>query len=828
MLDRMKIKLLLFFFGFIPFSFGQSIFENAINGTNPGTLNPYTIGQSVDPNITVSGIARGSGLNGNVGNDRYNTRDWNLLTIDPDDYIEFTISPSVGYKVSFINFVYKAQVSTTGPRQFSFRSSVDGFASNVNLPVIPNSASEETPLPIDLTAANFQNVTSPITFRIYAWGGTATTGTFSINEFSFNGIVACDLAVPTIGTVVHPTCTVPTGSIQLNNLPATGSWNLYQNGSLIVAGGTGASTTVSGLSSGSYSYNVVNLYCSSLATANVTINPITTSWDGTTWSSGAPDINKAVVFNGNYTSVSDIDACSCQVLSGAVTINSSHSLTVVNGVAVAGGSLSFEDGASLVQINDLALNSGNITYKRFTTAVSNFDYTYWSSPVFGQILYDVSPLTLLDKFYSFNSFTNNWQQENVSGSMLAGTGYIIRGPQTHMSPAPPSTYEVGFVGSPHNGVASVSIGGAGNSVLVGNPYPSAIDADAFIAANSAVIDGTLYFWTHNTSIQLASNIANGTAGSGTYAYTSDDYAVYNLSGGVGTAPAASSGNAGSVSTLAPSGKIAAGQAFFTSSIGSGNVVFNNNMRLGGGGSAGNNSQFFKMASNTKKNKTIERNRLWLELFNNQGAYKQTMIGYISGATNDYDNAFDSESYNANAYLDFYSIIKDKNVVIQGRALPFVDEDEVAIGFSTKVAGAFEIAISKTDGLLINKEVYLKDNVLNTVHNLKTKPYCFTTEKGVFNQRFVILYAGKVLATAKLDASVSGVVIATKNKEIEVKSADELIDKVYVYDFSGKLIYTKTKISNRAYKIEDLISRGKFLIVKVVLENGIMVNKKVMY
>jgi len=42
-----------FFFGF-----GQSIFTNPITGINPSLNNPYTIGQIVDANITVSGIGR--------------------------------------------------------------------------------------------------------------------------------------------------------------------------------------------------------------------------------------------------------------------------------------------------------------------------------------------------------------------------------------------------------------------------------------------------------------------------------------------------------------------------------------------------------------------------------------------------------------------------------------------------------------------------------------------------------------------------------------------------------------------------------------------------
>ena len=51
---------------------GQTIFENPITGTNPNLNNPYTAGQIVNSNITVSGIGRGSGITGTNANDRYN------------------------------------------------------------------------------------------------------------------------------------------------------------------------------------------------------------------------------------------------------------------------------------------------------------------------------------------------------------------------------------------------------------------------------------------------------------------------------------------------------------------------------------------------------------------------------------------------------------------------------------------------------------------------------------------------------------------------------------------------------------------------------------
>ncbi len=163
------------------YSYGQSIFSNTITGTDPGTISPYTTGQISIPNVTVSGISRGSGITGNVGNDRYNARGWDSPLLDLDDYFEFTLTPSSGYQLDFLNFMYSGTSSSPdGPTAFAFRSSIDGFT--VDIPTANATGST-----IDLSGASYQGITPAITFRFYAWGAATRTGTFSIDNFTFNG-----------------------------------------------------------------------------------------------------------------------------------------------------------------------------------------------------------------------------------------------------------------------------------------------------------------------------------------------------------------------------------------------------------------------------------------------------------------------------------------------------------------------------------------------------------------------------------------------------------------------------------------------------------------
>jgi hypothetical protein len=171
---------------FVQNGFSQ-IFSNPITGTNPNTANPYTTGQTVDPNMTASGIGRGTGISGNNANDRYNASGWNTTgSIDLNDYFTFTLTPNTNKNIDLASFTYVSQASGSGPTQFAMRSSVDGFTTNIGAPTVTGTT-------IDLSGAQFQDVSGPIEFRIYGWSANAAAGTFSINSFEFAGVLPVTL-----------------------------------------------------------------------------------------------------------------------------------------------------------------------------------------------------------------------------------------------------------------------------------------------------------------------------------------------------------------------------------------------------------------------------------------------------------------------------------------------------------------------------------------------------------------------------------------------------------------------------------------------------------
>ena len=78
---------------------------------------------------------------------------------------------------------------------------------------------------------------------------------------------------PTVGTITQPTCALATGSVILNGLPSTGTWTLTRSPGAVTSTGTGASSTITGLASGTYTYKVTNASgCVSSASANVVVS----------------------------------------------------------------------------------------------------------------------------------------------------------------------------------------------------------------------------------------------------------------------------------------------------------------------------------------------------------------------------------------------------------------------------------------------------------------------------------------------------------------------------------------------------------------------------
>ena len=229
-------------------AWSQSIWTNPITDSNPSAYDPFTLGQTVNANLTVSGIGRGAGIAANAGANRYNAKNF-TTAMSLSNYFYWTLTPNSGYEIDFTSLVFKAQSSSTGPINYALRSSADNYASDIATFSIPTSGNEAGPYTADLSA--FQNMNTAITFRMFAWGGSAAAGTNSINEFTFNGTVSSTVsnAIATTGTY-GPYCNGTGNAVSVSFTP-TGTFTGSFTAQLSNAGGSFASPTVIGTGSSS-------------------------------------------------------------------------------------------------------------------------------------------------------------------------------------------------------------------------------------------------------------------------------------------------------------------------------------------------------------------------------------------------------------------------------------------------------------------------------------------------------------------------------------------------------------------------------------------------
>ena len=517
--------------------------------------------------------------------------------------------------------------------------------------------------------------------------------------------------------------------------------------------------------------------------------------DAANWSCGVvptSDVNVSITAVNNNPVISSDAFAKTLTMDPAttLTIRSGSDLRVVDAINGLGNALiTIENNANLIQELDVN-NSGNAIVKRASAPILRLDYTLWSSPVTGgQSLLDFSPNTLANRFYIYNPGTDLYNAVTPSSTFFSeGTGYLIRVRNNHQTDTPFSW--VGqFSGTLNNGDVNIPVA-SGTFNAIGNPYPSTIDADAFITENN--ITEALYFWRKTNDA------------------TTTSYATYTLAGGAGTQP----NNGGDPNGSVPNGIIQVGQGFIAKST-SNNFNFNNGMRLGN-----NNNQFFRAAQ-------TERNRIWLNLTNTAGIFSQTMVAYMTGATYGVDAAIDGPYFN-DSQVALTSIINSNEYAVQGRSLPFDNTDAVPLGFKATVAGTYTIGLDHADGLFADaaQNIYIKDNLDGSFHDLRSGNYTFASEAGIFNGRFEIVYRTDVLSVENPVWDASQVIVYKQGADVVINSGKVIMSHVKVYDIGGRLLAHKENINASEAKLFTG-NVNQVLVVKITSADNREVAKKVM-
>lgn len=596
--------------------------------------------------------------------------------------------------------------------------------------------------------------------------------------------------------------------------------------------------TLAQLEMGSYTFTATATL-SNLCTAsqNITILNKSKIWKGGTngdwnnpnnWSPvGVPDATTCVIippaantsnvigtnYNGFGKTLQVIDG-------GSLTINPTNTVTITDFVEVRGAASVFniENTASLIQVNNVA-NIGNVNSRRIAVTNNTLDYVYWSTPVAGFSVNNVTPSSTYR--YAWNPTVNNggtylgnfgnWV--GASGAMTTGRGYIIRG----------SSGNTTFTGVPNNGNITIPItrgtytsltnytGPTDTPVtrdddnwnLLGNPYPSALSADAFLTANLANLVPSVKIWTHGID---PAAIADPFYQDYQLNYNTSDYITYNRLGGT---------QAGF------DGYIGSGQGFFVLMNDAGatteNAVFNNTMRS----NAFRNDQFYRAGD------TFERHRIWLKIISPTNTTNDMLVGYTTEATNGFDSIFDTQNVGVKTNFEIYSLIENSGYIIQGRGLPFNNSDEIPLGVSVPQNGIYTIAIDAVDGLFesASQGIYIEDKTLGVTHDLRVAPYSFTGTVGNFENRFVLKFNNETLGNE--DFTANAVTVYT-NEFININATNQTIKSVKIYDLLGRVLGTFDNVNSATFTSKNIAKTQTALLVEVTLDNGATKTYKVIF
>jgi len=549
---------------------------------------------------------------------------------------------------------------------------------------------------------------------------------------------------------------------------------------------------------------------------------LSTTWDNGIWSNGAPNANTTVIMNSNYDTKlwGSLEVCSLQISNGIVVNINTNDFLKVNNDLIVDGTLEILNEGSLLMTNDLGLVSvsGIINVHKTSSPIEKYDYIYWASPTKDETIGNALSNSVSSRIYEFNTSiynnkTSGWVAVNGSTIMKPGIGYIAMGP---ISGTFPQSQSVTFEGIVNNGFIQAPIALSADNKdkvddwnLVGNPYPSPIDADLLLndPLNKKVVGGTVYIWTRNTQLDETKESNK---------YTSDDYATYTT--GTGGVAAVSGGPK-------PSGIIASGQSFFIEANDTGNITFNNSMRKH---ITTISQQLFKEP--ITKSVQSKKDRIWLNISNNQGVFNQLLVGFIEGASSNIDK-YDGPKFSG-GHVSFYSIIEEDKFAVNGRA-PLSQNEIIKLGFSSYLEENDTLRISKatTEGKLNSSEydILLKDKLMNIVHDLNEKDYEFLiNEKGVFNDRFELIINKTIIE--------NNVNVTTLNNELKIINMDDeliistinndIISNIKAFDYLGKLLIDNFPQKDRYVIEKEYINNGTVLLINAELENNEKLTKKI--
>ena len=496
--------------------------------------------------------------------------------------------------------------------------------------------------------------------------------------------------------------------------------------------------------------------------------------------------------------------------------------------------------------------------------VNNFQFNYWCSPVgntatststnnpFGitqlgipTTITETTPATILAsniydgtaspfkiapywvyKFIKKISYCD-WVQAGATSTIAAGEGFTMKGSSGTNSTTvngiqnnPDGNHQrYDFRGKPNDGTITIPVL-SGELTLTGNPYPSAINLQSFLIAETNCT-GIAYFWQHDKTVN-SHYIPDYKGGYATYSganiYVPAAFYTYDGAGAPVT-------TLSSTATIYQRKYSPIGQGFLIKGLANGNVQMKNSYRVFIKKGAENFSQFEKRANEKNTAGTDTSSLIRFNTLLDNGPISQTVLAFNSSSTDGVDRFMDASSVNdspANAYF----VISNKEYVIN--SMPFDINKKIAIGFRNLAQANYKITVNEISNLTEIENVYLHDKTTNQYYDIKNSFYDLTLPAGTYNTRYEITFKNGTLGNDELTKNNFVVFQDNATKNLTISNPSQLeIASCGLYDVAGKLIFHKNQLGTElSYLFPTSNLSDGIYIVKLTTIDKIELGQKI--
>jgi hypothetical protein len=447
--------------------------------------------------------------------------------------------------------------------------------------------------------------------------------------------------------------------------------------------------------------------------------------------------------------------------------SASSSVTITSGIMYSGASLIAQDAFT-----------GTITYKRALAynALITEGWHLVSSPVVGET-YDnayVSANGLAinasnNAIATYTTGTNAWSYMQTGGgaTFTPGIGYSVKKQS--------SAGDISFTGTLNTTDVSVSVvtGGTNSFNLIGNPFTSYLNSEAFLNGNSGSLVST-DIWVFNQS--------------------SGNYEVKNLAAAFVLAPA---------------------QGFFVRSSNGTNVSISESYQVATG------DAFQKTAKpEITLNMTDGTNNRYAKVF------------YLDNGTTGFDNGYDGETFGGVANsVDVFTHLVTNSVgkKYQVQSLPNSDFENMVVPAGIKAAAGKEItfsaeAINLPDGI----KVYLEDRTANSVTLLSEANATYKVTLGEsldgIGRFYLHTKASGVLSTSEVALDNISIYSPAKST-LRIAGLTQGKASVKIYSVLGKQVFANTYNTTGVIDMNLPTLATGLYVVQLATEKGTL-NKKI--